>query len=49
MSAEETVYPDAEDIFNIHEDVVANDPDASRGVKSPGTVNSALTYISRVS
>lgn len=40
------MYPDADDIFNVHEDIVANGPDAPRGVKSPGTVDSALVCIS---
>lgn len=40
------VYPYEEDIFAIHEDVIENDPDADRGVKTSAAVNSALVYVS---
>ena len=40
------VYPDREDVLAIHEDIVAEDPNATPGVRSPETIDSALTYVS---
>lgn len=40
------VYPDREDVLAIHEDIVDEDPNATPGVRSPETIDSALTYVS---
>jgi death-on-curing protein len=39
-------YPDEEDVFLIHDDVIESDPDAELGVRNPDVVESALYYVS---
>lgn len=46
MTDEEVIYPDEDDIFLIHEDVIEDDPDADWGVKNANAVGSALYYVS---
>lgn len=46
MTTEEILYPDADDVHHIHEDIVAGDSGATPGVKTSGAVDSALIYIS---
>lgn len=40
------LYPNLADILSIHEDIVAEDEETDAGVRSPETIESALTYIS---
>jgi death-on-curing protein len=39
-------YPTRKDVLVIHEDIIAEDPAAEPGVRSPDAVDSALTYVS---
>lgn len=39
-------YPTQEDVFAIHDDIVASADDTEPGVISPDAVSSALTYVS---
>lgn len=39
-------YPTPADIISIHEDIIAEDPDSTSGVRSPNAIESALTYVS---
>lgn len=40
------LYPSRADVLAIHEDIIAEDPAAEPGVRSPEAVESAITYIS---
>lgn len=44
--ATDLLYPGLADVLSIHEDIIAEDPDAEPGVRSPEAVEAALTYIS---
>lgn len=44
--APDLLYPTLADVLSIHEDIIAEDPDAEPGVRSPEAVEAALTYIS---
>ena len=44
--SDELLYPTAEDVLAIHEDVVASDPGIEPSVRTPGAVSSALAYVS---
>lgn len=43
---DELQYPTAEDVLAIHEDIVASDPGTKSGVRTPESIESALTYVS---
>lgn len=44
--SDDLLYPTAEDVLAIHEDVVASDPGTEPGVRTPESVESALAYVS---
>lgn len=44
--ANDFLYPELAGVLSIHDDIVAEDPDAEPGVRSPEAVEMALTYIS---
>ena len=39
-------YPSADDVLDIHEDIVSEYPDTSPGVQRRGDIEFALTYVS---
>lgn len=39
-------FPSVDEILTIHEDIIAEDVSSEPGVRSPGAIQSALTYIS---
>ena len=42
-------YPSADDVLDIHEDIVSEYPDTSPGVQRRGDIESALAYVSEES
>lgn len=43
---DEFEYPTADEIHDIHERIVTNNPETERGIRTPSAVGSALTYVS---
>ena len=43
---DDLLYPTAEDVLAIHEDIVASDLETEPGVRTAESVESALTYVS---
>jgi death-on-curing protein len=45
MPDDDIIYPDKKDIISIHDDIVAEDEDASEGIINEGDIDFAINYI----